>query len=190
MRRRIPFRTRSDSGPESISTSSINWLTSSKPKTTRQVSGPRRGRQNGMILPDVNVLVHAHNPDFVVHGRARLWWDECLSGPQGVGLAWAVLLGFIRLTTNRKIVAEPLAVSDVMGRNSDGLNLPHIHLCAASRDALRPPSSRARTTGYSGKSDDGRPSRGSGDGAWLYPLHDRRRLRTISGIAVGKSMHR
>jgi predicted nucleic acid-binding protein len=60
-----------------------------------------------MILPDVNVLVHAHNADSPVHSRARRWWDECVSGPEGVGLAWAALLGFIRLTTNRKVVAEP-----------------------------------------------------------------------------------
>ena len=49
-----------------------------------------------MILPDVNVLVHAHNADSAVHSHARRWWDECLMGPEGVGLAWATLLGFIR----------------------------------------------------------------------------------------------
>jgi uncharacterized protein len=60
-----------------------------------------------MILPDVNVLVHAHNSDSGVHEAARSWWDECLAGPEGVGFAWAMLLGFIRITTNRKIVARP-----------------------------------------------------------------------------------
>ncbi len=85
-----------------------------------------------MILPDVNVLVHAHNPDSPVHSRARRWWDECLSGPQGVGLAWATLFGFIRLTTNRKVVARPLAVGDVMGRIQSWLDLPHIHLAQPS----------------------------------------------------------
>jgi predicted nucleic acid-binding protein len=54
-----------------------------------------------MILPDVNVLVHAHNGDSAVHAFARRWWDKCLAGSEGVGLAWATLLGFIRLTTNR-----------------------------------------------------------------------------------------
>jgi toxin-antitoxin system PIN domain toxin len=85
-----------------------------------------------MILPDVNVLVHAHNADSAVHSRARRWWDGCLSGPEGVGLAWAALLGFIRLTTNRKIVAEPLRVHDVMARIKSWLDLPHIHLVQPS----------------------------------------------------------
>jgi uncharacterized protein len=81
-----------------------------------------------MILPDVNVLVHAHNTESAVHDSARKWWDECLAGPEGVGLAWAALLGFIRLTTNRRVVTRPFAVGDVTARVAGWLDLPHIHL--------------------------------------------------------------
>ena len=48
-----------------------------------------------MILPNINILVHAHNTESALHAPARRWWDECLSGPEGIGLAWATLLGFI-----------------------------------------------------------------------------------------------
>jgi uncharacterized protein len=85
-----------------------------------------------MILPDINVLVHAHNVDSAVHARARQWWDECLEGPEGIGLAWATLLGFIRLTTNRRIVTRPLAVGDVTLRIESWLDLPHVHLAHPS----------------------------------------------------------
>lgn len=85
-----------------------------------------------MILPDVNVLVHAHNSDSKVHALARHWWDECLAGSEGIGLAWAALLGFIRLTTNRRIVAEPLPIDDVMARIGSWLDLPHVHLVQPS----------------------------------------------------------
>jgi toxin-antitoxin system PIN domain toxin len=85
-----------------------------------------------MILPDVNVLVHAHNADSPVHVRALLWWDKCLSGSEGVGLAWAALLGLIRLTTNRRIVAAPLRVHEVTARISSWLDLPHVHLAQPS----------------------------------------------------------
>jgi toxin-antitoxin system PIN domain toxin len=85
-----------------------------------------------MILPDVNVLVHAHNAESAVHARARHWWDACLSGPEGVGLAWAALLGFVRLTTNRTVVARPFPVPDVMARIESWLDLPHIHLAQPS----------------------------------------------------------
>jgi toxin-antitoxin system PIN domain toxin len=85
-----------------------------------------------MILPDVNVLVHAHNADSAVHAAARRWWDECLAGSQGIGLAWAVLLGFVRITTNRKIVARPLAPADVMARIERWLALPQVHIAHPS----------------------------------------------------------
>ncbi len=85
-----------------------------------------------MILPDVNVLIHAHNADSVVHEKARRWWDACLSGAEGVGLAWAAMLGFVRITTNRKIVERPLAVSDVMQRLEQWLALPHVHIAQPS----------------------------------------------------------
>ncbi|HEX6138222.1 MAG TPA: TA system VapC family ribonuclease toxin [Casimicrobiaceae bacterium] len=85
-----------------------------------------------MILPDVNVLVHAHNSDSALHRAARAWWDACLSGSEGVGLAWATLLGFVRVTTNRKIVARPLGVGDVMARIERWLELPHVHIAQPS----------------------------------------------------------
>ncbi len=85
-----------------------------------------------MILPDVNVLVHAHNAESAAHGPARRWWDACLAGSEGVGLAWAALLGFIRITTNRKIVARPLSVNEVMGRLATWLELPHVHVAQPS----------------------------------------------------------
>jgi toxin-antitoxin system PIN domain toxin len=85
-----------------------------------------------VILPDVNVLVHAHNADSAVHAAARRWWDGCLAGSEGVGLAWATLLGFVRITTNRRIVARPLAVGDVMARIHGWLELPHVHVAQPS----------------------------------------------------------
>jgi toxin-antitoxin system PIN domain toxin len=85
-----------------------------------------------MILPDVNVLVHAHNADSAVHERARRWRDSCLSGVEGVGLPWATMLGFVRITTNRKVVARPLPVNDVMQRLQDWLALPHVHVAHPS----------------------------------------------------------
>ena len=85
-----------------------------------------------MILPDVNVLVHAHNVDSAVHEKALLWWDACLAGPEGIGLAWAAVLGFVRIATNRRIVARPLPVQDVMQRIHNWLALAHVHLVQPS----------------------------------------------------------
>lgn len=81
-----------------------------------------------MILPDVSLLIHAHNLDSPVHSVARTWWDGCLAGSEGVGLAWVVMLGFIRITTHPKILARPLPVNEVMDRIESWLTLPHVHI--------------------------------------------------------------
>ncbi|MSR21555.1 MAG: type II toxin-antitoxin system VapC family toxin [Gemmatimonadetes bacterium] len=62
-----------------------------------------------MIIPDVNVLVYAYNSDSPLHDRARAWWEETLAMPSPVGIAWAVALGYIRITTHTRILANPLS---------------------------------------------------------------------------------
>ncbi len=103
-----------------------------------------------MILPDVNVLVHAHNSDSAVHDLARQWWDGCLAGSEGVGLAWAAVLGFVRITTNRRILARPLSVREVMTRVQSWFELPHVHVVQPSDshfDRLRDTLEKLGTAG-------------------------------------------
>jgi len=85
-----------------------------------------------MILPDINVLVHAHNSDSPVHERARVWWDTCLAGTEGVGLAMVTILGFIRISTHPRILANPLPVGEVTRRIAVWLELPHFHIAHPS----------------------------------------------------------
>lgn len=87
-----------------------------------------------MVLPDVNVLVHAHNSDSLVHETVREWWDDCLAGSEGVGLAWPAVLGFVRISTSRKIVARPLAVGQVTAWIHSWLELPHVHMVRPADD--------------------------------------------------------
>lgn len=65
-----------------------------------------------MIIPDVNLLLHAHNRGSALHVTAREWWADLLSGTRPVGLAWVSLLGFLRIATHRQILARPLPVGE------------------------------------------------------------------------------
>lgn len=65
-----------------------------------------------MKMPDVNVLVYAINPDSPHHAPARRWLEQALSEPSGAGFAWNALLGFLRLTTQRGILAKQLPIED------------------------------------------------------------------------------
>lgn len=42
------------------------------------------------------------------------------------------MLGFVRITTNRRVVARPLAVKDVMERLQSWLKLSHVHVAQPS----------------------------------------------------------
>ncbi len=61
-----------------------------------------------MIIPDINLLVYAHDSEFSRHGEVRDWWEELMNGSGSVGLAWIAMLGFIRITTNSKILDNPI----------------------------------------------------------------------------------
>ena len=65
-----------------------------------------------MILPDVNVLVHAYNTGASAHPQARAWWEQVLSAPEPVTLPWVVILGYVRIMTNPRAVLRPISISD------------------------------------------------------------------------------
>jgi uncharacterized protein len=69
-----------------------------------------------VIIPDINLLIHAYNSESRVHGSARAWWEGLLNGSQPVGLAWVTMLGFIRIATHRQILARPLPTAAACSR--------------------------------------------------------------------------
>lgn len=77
-----------------------------------------------MILPDVNLLVHAHNIGFRRHAEARDWWESLMNGDRTVGIPWVSVLGFIRISTNGRILERPLEVSGACSRVRAWLERP------------------------------------------------------------------
>jgi len=65
-----------------------------------------------VILVDANLLIYASVDALPQHERARRWLDERLNGAAPVGLPWASLLAFLRVTTNPRVFDRPAAVSD------------------------------------------------------------------------------
>lgn len=64
-----------------------------------------------MIVPDVNVLIHAMDVDSRHHAVAWQWWSETVGGSEHVGLSWSVLTAYIRLTTHPRIMGSPVEVA-------------------------------------------------------------------------------
>ena len=77
-----------------------------------------------MIVPDVNLLLHAHNSGSRRHAAARPWWEGLMNGTVTVGLPWAAILGFVRIATDRTILGNPLDVDGTRARVRSWLARP------------------------------------------------------------------
>jgi hypothetical protein len=63
-----------------------------------------------VILIDANILIYAVNKDAPQHARAKSWLEKALSGTEIIGIPWAVLLAFLRLTTRPGLFRDPLRI--------------------------------------------------------------------------------
>ena len=103
-----------------------------------------------MILPDINLLIYAHNRRAPDHQKALRWWNQCLQGHDGVAMAWVVVLGFVRIATHPKIFEHPLPVGDAVGRVEEWLSLPHVHLIDPPQTHFQTWSSLLKRLGTAG----------------------------------------
>ncbi len=62
-----------------------------------------------MKIVDLNLLLYAVNSEAAQHERARAWWEHAVNDEETIGLAWVVLLGFLRLSTSPRVFPRPLA---------------------------------------------------------------------------------
>ena len=92
-----------------------------------------------MIIPDVNLLVYAYDSGSRRHDAAREWWETLMNGTGSVGIPWAVILGFIRITTHSRVLENPLEVNGACSRVRAWLARPNaivIHPGARHADIL------------------------------------------------------
>jgi len=58
-------------------------------------------------LLDVNLLLYAADESSPRHSAAQAWVDATFSGTETVALAWTVLIGFVRVSTNPSVFDRP-----------------------------------------------------------------------------------
>jgi toxin-antitoxin system PIN domain toxin len=81
-----------------------------------------------VIVPDINLLLHAYNTESPVHRNARGWWEALLNSPTPVGLAWVGMLGFIRLSTHRQFLTNPMPVTTACAHVRAWLAQPYVSI--------------------------------------------------------------
>lgn len=63
-----------------------------------------------MIVPDVSLLVYAAYKESPHHAKAWAWLERILNGDEPVGLPWTSVMGFIRVSTNARVMTNPWKV--------------------------------------------------------------------------------
>lgn len=81
-----------------------------------------------MIVPDINLLMYAYNEDAPFHEAAKAWWERSLSGTEPVGLTWAVVLGFVRLMSSRRVLMTPMAVAEALDHCGQWMARPNVRI--------------------------------------------------------------
>ena len=79
-----------------------------------------------MKLVDLNVLLYAINEDAREHSKVHRWWESALNGDEPIGLAWTVVLGFLRLVTRAGLLPRPLTPTDALDTVQEWLDHPLI----------------------------------------------------------------
>jgi toxin-antitoxin system PIN domain toxin len=67
-----------------------------------------------MIIPDANVLLHAHHAGAPQHERARRWVEAAFIGSDPVRLPWQTISAFMRIATHAKVFAHPFTMPEVI----------------------------------------------------------------------------
>jgi len=79
-----------------------------------------------VIIPDLNLVVYAHNGDAPDHAASRAWWEHLLNGGDTVAIPWAVSLGFVRLMTHRAVLITPMLSSVAVAHVRSWFAQPHV----------------------------------------------------------------
>jgi hypothetical protein len=67
-----------------------------------------------VILPDVNVLVHAFRSDSNNHHTCRKWLTGVVNGDRNFGVSTQVLAGVVRVTTHPRVFAQPSGLEEAL----------------------------------------------------------------------------
>lgn len=90
-----------------------------------------------MKIVDLNVLLYAINRSAKHHKKARTCWEAALESDEPVGLAWNVILGFLRLTTRPSIFPRPLEVGEACKWVERWLALPNVRIVQEADEHMR-----------------------------------------------------
>jgi len=68
--------------------------------------------------------MYSMNSDSEFHQRARQWWESAQTGSEHIGLTWPVMIAYLRLMTNPRIMPQPLTITEAVDDVHAWMQLP------------------------------------------------------------------
>jgi hypothetical protein len=81
-----------------------------------------------MIAIDANLLLYASDTSSAHHQASRRWVENTLSSEETVGVAWAVVLAFLRVGTNPRIRRNAFSLQEAVALVAGWLERPNVTL--------------------------------------------------------------
>ena len=89
-----------------------------------------------MIIPDLNLLLHAYNDAAPLHDAARRWWEELVNATERIGVSWPVAAGFVRLMTHPRVLERPAVPEMAVDLVSEWFRFPNVTPLKPGREHL------------------------------------------------------
>jgi uncharacterized protein len=78
-----------------------------------------------MILPDVNILIYAHNDSDERFERASSWFRSLMDGDDRVCFCWETINGFVRVSTSHRAMPRPIPLQKALSVVDNWLDSPN-----------------------------------------------------------------
>ena len=87
-----------------------------------------------MKIIDINILIYAINRDAPSHQSIKEWFENAVKEDEIIGLPWIVILGFIRIVTNNRVMPSPLSSDSAIKLINEWLSLPGVRIVSPGRN--------------------------------------------------------
>jgi toxin-antitoxin system PIN domain toxin len=79
-----------------------------------------------VLIPDVNLLLYATIDAFPQHAKTRRWWEQAVNSGEEIGLADPAIFGFVRISTNPRLIKPPMPIEEAAGTVGTWLDRPNV----------------------------------------------------------------
>jgi toxin-antitoxin system PIN domain toxin len=87
-----------------------------------------------VILIDTNLWLYAALSELPQHERARQWLESTINGDEPIALPWSVVLGVVRISTQARLMRQPLSTAEALDLVEGWLMQPLVQLVLPGPD--------------------------------------------------------